>query len=74
MKTPIKKKAKKGDRVRVSDRASTDRTTPTPETPSNDVTVTPVGQTGSNTTTVTKLTMSLEGGIAEKVMNHINIY
>ncbi|XP_022105005.1 uncharacterized protein LOC110986955 isoform X2 [Acanthaster planci] len=66
MKAPAKKKLKKGDRVRVGERAAANRAKLAAEPSSEAVISAPTAPTAGDTTTATKMTVSLESGVAEK--------
>ncbi|XP_038054589.1 uncharacterized protein LOC119726802 isoform X2 [Patiria miniata] len=70
MKTPVKKKMKKGERVRVGDRAAANRAKLAAE-PSAETIPSPTVPSTTDMTTATKLTVSLEGGVKEKVQSGV---
>ena len=70
MKAPIKKKLKKGERLRVGERAAANRATLTTEPSVEAVAGALSAPAAGSTTTVTRMTVSLESGVVEKAESH----
>ena len=74
MKTPIKKKAKKGERVRVGDRAAAAAAAAAAKAKMSaaerpaEVSATSLGQVEPSRTSASKLTVSVDGGVTSKVI------